>query len=589
MRVIEGPRESWQISCVSSLAIPGFDGRKNSMFEPSDFASKVASASSRGLSFQLLDRLHQLRLFLVKKARQAWTNLPFRFAAKSEPGERVDSAELNRSFLDNLPGLAWLTDTQGRCCFVNQQTTTTFGLTQEQWWGKPAGEVLPASLAGPGDDRRRTSVHNQPTTQIVVLPDNQRPRYFLLSRFPVRVANETMIGAVALELSDWVTVERSVVAARDELFGYERARLIDRLSSSLAHQLNNTLNAMRLQLSLLRSDQVSWGNNFSPGWFSKQLDDAAFSVQRLQKSSHIEWDRPLMELNLSTVILEAISVVETYKLGDFGRPRTGPRFNLDKVPTGLSPIMGIVPELLHLFVNLFLDADRLMPSDAALRITVKDDDGRVTVTLSGQNRYFSRRSWADLLNPFSSPEIRYPLDPRSSMAESLMVRLGGSVEIIRIRRLVDDFGLRLGFPSVNSYRLLPPKARGKRKACRCLLIIDDDSDNLELMKTVLELRGFSVLTASSGFEALRVLDANRGVDSVVCDLGMPGMNGWDIATEIARISPGTPVYLVTGWADTIPLADARRNLVEAVLSKPVNIEELERFLLAEGKANCFRP
>jgi len=494
-----------------------------------------------------------------------------------DTGGSVNSGELYRSFFDNLPGLAWLVDAQERCCLLNRQITATFGVMQAQWSGKHASEVLSAPLLGAGKDRALR------TSEIVALPDNNRPRYFLLSRFPVRVANDTMIGAFAFDLSDWVTLERGVVAARDGLFGYERARLIDRFSSSLAHNLNNKLNAIRLRLSLLEIDRGFCRDNSSIKWLSKQLDDAAVTIQRLQKSSRIEWDRSLVELDLSAVIVEAISIVETYKRTDFARTQRGSRFNLEEVPSGLSPIMGILPELLHLFVNLFLDADRLMPWEATLRITLKEDDKRVTVTLAGQNRCLCSSLWADLLNPFSSPEDQYPIDPRSSMAESLMVRLGGSVEIVRITRAIDDFGLKLGFPSMHSDVPVLPRNRRRRKPCRSLLVIDDDPDNLGQMKAVLEMRGFTVTTASSGFEALRMLDTNRGVDSVVCDLGMPGMNGWDVATKIARISPGTPVYLVTGWAETIPLADARRNLVEAVLSKPINLEELERLLRVEDK------
>jgi len=159
------------------------------------------------------------------------------------------------------------------------------------------------------------------------------------------------------------------------------------------------------------------------------------------------------------------------------------------------------------------------------------------------------------------------------------VRLGGSVEIVRTTAAIDDFGLKFSFPSARIAVPVLRRDRRQRKPCRNLLVVDDDPDNLEQMRTVLEMRGFTVITASSGFEALQTLDANRRVDSVLCDLGMPGMNGWDVATEIAHISPDTPVYLVTGWAETIPLADARRNLVEAVISKPINLEELERLLI----------
>jgi CheY-like chemotaxis protein len=530
---------------------------------------------------------HRVWLFVAATSRHIANILPFRLVHR-EGGKRTGGfrghRELGRSFMDDLSGLAWVTDAQGHCRILNRRATTTFGLTQTKWFKKSETEVLPAPFAAAGEDRRAISVCERATSQIVGLHDNERPRCFLLNRFPLRVANETMIGAVAFELTDCIIPARNAVAAREELFGYERAHLIEGVSSSLAHNLNNTLNAIRLRLSLLRNDRIAGTETLGLDWLSQQLDKAAASVQRLQESSRVEWDRPLIKLDISAIIVEAISAAETCRRGDFARTRTDSRFYLEEVPSEVSPIMGVAPELFHLFVNLFLDADRVMPPEASLRITLKEDGRRVTVTLLAQDKCFSRGAWAGLLNPFSNPEDKRPIDPRFSMTASLMVRLGGTVEIIRITGTTDDFGLKLGFPLADSYALVPPKAPRKRKACRSLLVIDDDRDNLEQMKSVLELRGFSVLTASSGFEALRMLHANRAVDSVVCDLGMPGMNGWDVASELARSSPETPVYLVTGWADTIPLLDARRNLVEAVLNKPINLEQLEKLLLS-AKSN----
>jgi hypothetical protein len=52
-----------------------------------------------------------------------------------------------------------------------------------------------------------------------------------------------------------------------------------------------------------------------------------------------------------------------------------------------------------------------------------------------------------------------------------------------------------------------------------------------------------------------------------------------VAREVARLRPGTPVYLVTGWAHGIPLDDPRRKLVAAIFSKPINLPEFEELLL----------
>ena len=70
---------------------------------------------------------------------------------------------------------------------------------------------------------------------------------------------------------------------------------------------------------------------------------------------------------------------------------------------------------------------------------------------------------------------------------------------------------------------------------------------------------------------------------MLCNLGMPDLNGWEVAEQLRRVAPGVRVYLVTGWAHEIPDDDARRALVAGILPKPLPIDRLEA-LLAEGAA-----
>jgi CheY-like chemotaxis protein len=113
-----------------------------------------------------------------------------------------------------------------------------------------------------------------------------------------------------------------------------------------------------------------------------------------------------------------------------------------------------------------------------------------------------------------------------------------------------------------------------------ILIIDDPADNLDVFREVLELEGQEVEAAPSGLEALALIELGERFDLVLCDVGMPEMNGWQVAAEIHRLAPGTPVWMLTGWAHEIGSGDPRRQLVEGVLAKPIDLEEL-RELLAE--------
>jgi CheY-like chemotaxis protein len=91
-------------------------------------------------------------------------------------------------------------------------------------------------------------------------------------------------------------------------------------------------------------------------------------------------------------------------------------------------------------------------------------------------------------------------------------------------------------------------------------------------------RGSAADVAASGEEALRLLAHGRRYDLVLCDVGMPGMTGWEVAQEIERVSPGTPVLLLTGWAQELARDDPKRRAVDGVLAKPLDVPRLKAVL-----------
>ena len=121
-----------------------------------------------------------------------------------------------------------------------------------------------------------------------------------------------------------------------------------------------------------------------------------------------------------------------------------------------------------------------------------------------------------------------------------------------------------------------------------ILLVDDEVDNLEVLEELLELEGHRVETAPSGQEALERFRQGERYDLVLCDLGMPGMSGWQVAREIRRIAPGARIWLLTGWANAISEEDPRLADVQGVLGKPVDVDQL-RGLLGEPQGPSPTP
>jgi two-component system, OmpR family, response regulator len=116
-----------------------------------------------------------------------------------------------------------------------------------------------------------------------------------------------------------------------------------------------------------------------------------------------------------------------------------------------------------------------------------------------------------------------------------------------------------------------------------VLLVEDDDDNRELMAEVLAASGFEVVTASSGQAGLKAL-AERSVDVVVTDVGMPGMGGLELAKSAKQISPDVPVVIVTGWAERDDITEARGKHVDAVLIKPVDPDALTQAVTDVARA-----
>jgi CheY-like chemotaxis protein len=111
-------------------------------------------------------------------------------------------------------------------------------------------------------------------------------------------------------------------------------------------------------------------------------------------------------------------------------------------------------------------------------------------------------------------------------------------------------------------------------ALRKVLVVDDDPVVGKSFNRVLSGKGYAVITASNGQEALNKLEA-EDYDVVFTDIKMPGMSGLDMVEQLKQRRPWLPVVIVTGYGSPDNEARAEAAGVSGFLRKPLSPEMIE--------------
>lgn len=104
-----------------------------------------------------------------------------------------------------------------------------------------------------------------------------------------------------------------------------------------------------------------------------------------------------------------------------------------------------------------------------------------------------------------------------------------------------------------------------------ILIVDDDAAIRAAISEILELEGYSIITAADGAAALRQIEETRPA-LVLLDMRMPGMNGWDVAAALRQRGSTVPILVMTAaqdarrWAEQIGAS--------GYLAKPFDLDDL---------------
>jgi CheY-like chemotaxis protein len=112
----------------------------------------------------------------------------------------------------------------------------------------------------------------------------------------------------------------------------------------------------------------------------------------------------------------------------------------------------------------------------------------------------------------------------------------------------------------------------------CILLVEDDQVLRTVSADTLSDLGYRSIRAADGPEALAALESDRDVKVLMTDIGLPGMDGRQLAIEARRRQPGLGILFVTGYDDLIKKGQSPREDGLEYLAKPYGSEDLANAL-----------
>jgi PAS domain S-box-containing protein len=468
---------------------------------------------------------------------------------------------------------------------VNPAWEKTFGYSREEVLGR-----LPADLSLTPDPARfqwfnslKLGDAGATGTAAVLYGHQGNPVHCVYSWTTIQLNGRDCVLIVGQDITARVEAEEALRLSREVLLNQERLKAVGELASGIAHDLNNSLNALRLRVELLCGDSALLSRHSEAlQLIARIVRDAAATIGRLQDFARRGYERPLQNVDLKAIISHSVEIAKsTLEERNF---LLGRSIRVEFVIPALPLIAGEPAELSQIFLNLLLNAQDAMPVGGTIRITAHAQDDKIIVSVEDEGQGIPEENLGRVFDPFFSTKGEHGTGLGLSIAYGSMARIGGS--IMAANRPGGGAVFTLNFPLAPMKRLQDARHLSAQIEPRRVMLIDDDPDNLQALSALLEWKGHTVVRTRSGLEALEKLTYSR-VDMVFCDLGMPQLNGWEIARRVKLLKYSPAFYLLTGWAAEIPADDPRRELIDAVVAKPVDPRILDE-LLAAQKSEHFR-
>ncbi|HEU5134430.1 MAG TPA: ATP-binding protein [Steroidobacteraceae bacterium] len=370
----------------------------------------------------------------------------------------------------------------------------------------------------------------------------------------------------------------------------ERLRALGQMASGIAHDINNAISPATLYVEAIleRANGLDAKTRSQLETVQRAIGDVAQTVSRMGEFYRQgETKATLSQVNINEV-LGQIPDLTRARWSDLAQARgVAIDMRVDKAP-GTPMIMANESEIREALINLVFNAADALPDGGRITLRARRSAGdapgakpSTIVEVCDDGIGMDEDTRNHCLEPFFTTKglrgtglglaMVYGIAQRHSAGLQIDSNVGKGTTI----RLV--FPDSEGAAAVVRDRAVTAAARGLR-----LLLIDDDPLILQSLRNALEFEGHYVMCADGGQAGIDMYraacDGKQPFSAVITDLGMPHVDGRQVAAAIKAIEQTAKVIMLTGWGQLLADGSDAPTCVDRILSKPPNMWELREAL-----------
>ena len=497
---------------------------------------------------------------------------------------------LLNSLLLNIPDAIYFKDARGRFIRMNQGMATRLGLNDpREAVGRTAFELPDEDFAKELHQRDEAVLR---TGEVQAYSLEQRTRadgtedWDLVTRLPLRDTLDRIVGIIVIFRN--VTEQK-----RAEEKAREAVRRRDQFLAMLSHELRNPLGAIVTATGLLRSNSPSAQKNPERllGVLDRQSQQMARLLDDLLEASRVTQNKIELRktvVDLRTVIRDTVDALRSQV------DARALNLSLELAEEPLY-ILGDPARLQQIHANLLSNAAKYTPRGGSIAIEAKKVDGEVQVRVNDTGVGIPKNMLDSVFDLFVQSN------------RTLERAAGGlGVGLTLVRSLVGMHGGRVAAKSDGEGKgseivvrlplatdrppedLAETRPRPRVPAGARIVVVEDNKDSREMLCETLEHAGFDCHTAANGLDALALLEEVKP-DIAILDVGLPGMDGFEIARRVRTNPTQADICLIalTGYGQAGDRITSREAGFDEHLVKPVRPETLLA-LLAEMRASDGR-